>query len=181
MHYIIDKSGSVVSAGNKKDMQTEFGKLPEEARLKTHKIVSDPEGLRDLSLVALSALYNSMVEPEDAVKKFGDKEKAAERAWDALESQHDPKVRARAQKAAQKTEKVAKTKKSAPEGAKVPRESSKMGQLYLALQDGSKTLKELSAASGYDEQNTRTAVGILRSKNGIGIEYDRNSKTYALA
>ena len=63
-----------------------------------------------------------------------------------------------------------------------PREGSKMSNLLIALEKGKATsLEALSDASGYDVPNTRTAIGILRSKNGFKIEYDKAAKLYTLA
>jgi hypothetical protein len=199
MHYIIEKSGKILSAGNKKDTSVEFSKLDEKTRLDTARLVSDAEGLKELSLTALTELYNGLVEPEDTIKKFGDKEKAVARTWAALEFQHDPKVRAKAEKAekdaAKAAEKAEKDAAKAPAEPKAkreprgegeargePRPDSKMGKLLAVLREGGNyILESLSEASGYDAQNTRTAIGILRSKNKIDIAYDRESKTYSLA
>lgn len=184
MHYIIDKSGKVVQAGNKKEMQVAFSHLPEDQRLGGTFVASTREDLMVLSLVALSELYNSMVEPEDAVKKFGNKEGATERAWDALEFQHDPKLRARQAKSAAKEEKVAKANKTtnAPGTTAVPRVGSKMGALVEVLQKGKPlSLSDLASACGYDDANTRTAIGILRAKKGLNIVYNREDKEYQLA
>ena len=65
--------------------------------------------------------------------------------------------------------------------AKAPREGSKVGRLlaFLTENPGS-TLEQLVEASGYDAQNARTAIGILRSKKAIPIAYDRTAKTYSL-
>ena len=77
--------------------------------------------------------------------------------------------------------KATPAKAAASGDKKVPREGSKMGNLLSTLQSGKQfSLAALADASGYDEQNTRTAIGILRSKNGFNIVYDKAAKLYNL-
>lgn len=196
MQYIIDKTGGTVHVGNAKEVKAEFSKLPEDQRLQGGAfIIKSAEDLKALSLAALATLYNSVVEDDDQVKKFGKKDdKTVQKVWDAAELNYDPKVQAQAEKAAAAAEKAAAREvvkdKPAAKGAKkdagapstgAPREGSKMGNLVTHLQlGGESTLEELSEASGYDLNNTRTAIGILRSKKGMAIAYNRETKLYQL-
>jgi hypothetical protein len=192
MQYIIDKKGAVLASGNKKEVTQAFGQLDEDTRLNNATIVVSAEDLKHLTIATLVEMYNAMSEPEDQVTEFGNKGQAAEQVWDALEKQYDPKVRARLEKEAEKAAKsaekeAAKAAKSANKasgdpGTQTTRGNSKMGRMIAALQEGeAMSLEALSEASGYDLQNTRTAVGILRSKKGLDIAYDRTAKLYSLA
>lgn len=197
MQYIFDKTGGTVHVGNAKEVKVAFGALPEEQRLGDAVIVKSAEDLKVLSLSALANLYNSVVEDDEAVKKFGKKDdKTVQKVWDAVELNYDPKVQAQAEKAAAAAAKAeakeaAAAEKGAAKGTKkdaaaastgAPREGSKMGNLVAHLQKGGEsTLEELSEASGYDLNNTRTAIGILRSKKGMSIDYNRETKVYSLA
>jgi hypothetical protein len=196
MQYIFDKTSGTVHVGNAKEIKVAFGALPEDQRLGGVIIVKSAEELKTLSLSALAALYNSVVEEDQAVQKFSKKDdRTVQRVWDAVELNYDPKVQAQAEKAAAaaaKAEAMASTaaEKGAAKGAKkeagapstgAPREGTKMGNLVAKLQEGGEcTLEELSEASGYDLNNTRTAIGILRSKKGMPINYDRATKLYSL-
>ena len=195
MHYLIDRAGKVLSAGKPREVMQAFGELPEDQRLdekKKAQIVTSAEDLKILSVAQLLELYNGLVEPENAAKKFSNKDEAAERTFNALELQHDPKVRAAAEKeakaAAKEAEKAAKAAaKAEPKATNgeakpaTPRENSKMGRMVSHLTKGGEySLEELSEASGYDLSNTRTAIGILRSKKNMPIFYNRESKTYSL-
>ena len=195
MQYIFDKTGGTVHVGNAKEVKVAFGALPEDQRLGGAIIVKSAEELKTLSLSALATLYNSVVEDDVQVTKFSKKDdKTVQKVWDAVELNYDPKVQAQAEKAAAAAAKAeAKAAKGADkspakgakeaggDASKAPREGSKMGNLVAHLQKGGEsTLEELSEASGYDLNNSRTAIGILRSKKGMNIVYNRETKLYQL-
>lgn len=194
MFYIVDKAGKVITAGTKKEVTAKFGALSEKERLETTVLVREVSDLGSLTLTAMTDLFNSLVAEEDQVKKLLDKTTGAERTYAAMEYSYDPRIKAREDKETAKAERAAAKEakaapapeakgksKAAPANGNAPREGSKMGNLVVALSKGKPlSLDQLSAASGYDEQNTRTAIGILRSKKGMDIAYDREAKVYSL-
>lgn len=193
MKYIVDTNGGVVHVGNAKEVKAEFSKLPEEQRLNGGAFqINSVEDLKNLSLKALAELYNSVVDEDASVSKFAKKDdKTLLKVFDAMELNYDPKVQAAAEKAAAAAAKAAakaatgakdKGAKGGSTGGNAPREGSKMGNLVAYLQKGGEhTLEDLSEACGYDLANTRTAIGILRSKKNMNIQYNRETKLYALA
>lgn len=170
MEFVLSKAGGVLANGNKKEVKAFFSKLEENVRLNGGAfIIKEAEDLKALSLSALAAAYNSLA--ESPVKKFSDKEKAVGKTFEALQAKFEPKKAPKAGKA------------PAADNGEVtaPRENSKMGRLVAKLNEGGKyDLATLAKASGYDEQNTRTAVGILRSRKSMAITYDRETKLYHL-
>jgi hypothetical protein len=56
---------------------------------------------------------------------------------------------------------------------------TKTARLIAALYEGG-TVAELAEASGYDERNCRTAIGILRTRKGLDVTQDPNTKMYHL-
>lgn len=175
MHYIIDKEAADIvgeAHTSKKSVNEAFGKMPLEEREKC-SIVSGAADLVELSSAKLVELHNNSVEEESQeVKSFKKKAEAAEKTFAAMEAMHNPKAKKGADAGAGSGE---------PRAARGPREGSKIGKLVARLQEGKCTIEELSEASGYDLQNTRTAIGILRSKKQMAIEYDRETKFYKLA
>lgn len=83
------------------------------------------------------------------------------------------------EKKAKGKKKVVKAVNGGGKQASTPRAESKTAKLIAAVEKGG-TLKELSAASGFDERNTRTCIGILRSRKGMKIELDRTSGKYSM-
>lgn len=76
-------------------------------------------------------------------------------------------------------------KKASPANGETPREGSKMGKLFVRLSaKGGATLPELVKASGYDEQNVRTAIGVIRAGRVKGgareVVLDRETGKYAI-
>jgi hypothetical protein len=104
--------------------------------------------------------------PEDA----GD---ASGQEMDMAKAKEKAKGKAKGKAAAKAVEK---------KSAGTPRAESKTAKLVAAVSaNGGATLKEICEASGFDERNARTTIGILRSRGGKKIELDRESGKYSLA
>lgn len=78
-----------------------------------------------------------------------------------------------------KKAKAVKANGAEKKAAGTPRSESKTAKLLAAVENGA-TLKEICEASGFDERNARTTIGILRSRGGKKIELDRESGKYTL-
>lgn len=171
MHYVLSRAGSFLSAHKtKQEANTVFGKMPFDDR-KDRIVASKPEDLVNMPLSAMAGLYNECVGPNDKVKKFGDKSAAMPRVFQALEERHGgkkPKPEKAPKSEKTKSEKAPKSEKA----ERTPRAESKQAKLIARLQKGPSTLEQLAEASGFDEANVRTCVGILRSKKKMGIELD---------
>lgn len=187
VQYLMNKA-EIVLAGSKKDVEKAFKELGETEQ-KAHRIVTTGEDLQYLGVSDLVELYNSVSADEDHVTKFPSKAIGAGKAFAAMELAHDPKVKAAAEREASKAAKAKEREEKAATraanggngGSQETRPDSKMGRLVTKFEEGKAyTLEELSDACGYDVQNTRTAIGILRSKKGKVINYDRDAKTYSL-
>jgi hypothetical protein len=185
VQYIINRTnGQVDLVGNKKDVTAAFAKLPEEVKSKVNVFVGAPGDLSAvLTMAELVMLYNAHCDEEKKVTRFNSKEVGAQQAFALLETKNDPKVaqrlakeRASAEKAAAKAAGTATNGASAP---RTPRTDSKQAKLIACLQEGPKTLAQMVAASGYDENNTRTAVGNIRRK-GYNVTLDKESGVYTL-
>jgi hypothetical protein len=179
MQYIIDVTGAITQSGTKKEMTAAFVAIPEADRTKKFAFVAEAEHLKTLSMAALVALYNSVSNEDNRVSRFTSKEKGVETTWAAIELASDPKLKAKADKEAAKAAKAAAKVEASPSAgngkARTPRADSKQAKLLAALEDGPKDLAALVTASGYDDNNTRTAIGNLRRKGKtITLGEDKN-------
>lgn len=161
MYIIISKSngglGGVYST--KKAAEEDFAKLAETTKADSF-IAGEAKELSELTIPALTALYNEVA--QKTIKRFDDKsEKTLRRVWDAYAAKHEPK----------KAEPKAKRANGAKKGDGRPRGGSKMAKLLERLEKGEASAAQLMQASGFDENNLRTAIGILRSGRG-GRSYD---------
>lgn len=187
MFYIIEKQNGVVEEafGKKKEAEQTFSKL-DEAQRGASIIASTAEELKALSMGALVSIYNNLVGDEGTpVKGFKTKDVGVAAVFEALEAEYNPKVKAQKEREAKAAERKAGKSEGKPangaSGDYAPREGSKVARLLARLQEGSASIEDLVEASDYDAQNVRTSIGILRSKKGLSIEYDREAKQYSLA
>lgn len=181
LNVVIVKGKVKESFNSKKDAEAFVSGLGEKSEA---LIVDGAAALSAVGTVAdLTSVYNSV--SSKSVKKLESKnEKVLARVWDAIVAKcsngHDkdadaPKARTVRGKSTQ-----------GDKSAEGPREGSKMAKLLKVLQNGGGDLDKLSKASGYDEKNTRTAIGILRSGRVAGgkkyeVKLDRDSGKYACA
>lgn len=188
MFYIIEKQNGVVEEAfsKKKEAEQTFSKL-DEAQRGASLIVSTAEELKALSIGALVQVYNNLSGDEGPqVKGFKTKDIAVTAVFEALEAEYNPKVKAQKEREAKAAERKAgraesgKPTNGGSSGDYAPREGSKVARLLARLQEGDATVEDLENASGYDAQNVRTSIGILRSKKGLPIVYDREAKQYSL-
>ena len=197
MFYLISGAAALVGAyASKGNANTELAKTPVETRGDL-AVVGEAGDLASFSVKTLTEVFNSCQADETThIKKLGGKtDKDLAKVFNAMEMKHNPSVKEKAEKEAAKAKakadkEAARAEKAAAKGATgekkestgIPRETSKAGKLYLHLQANPKgsTIEALAEASGYDEQNARTCIGILRSKKGLLVNYDRTSKLYTL-
>lgn len=141
-------------------------------------IVATPADLSVFPLSKLTTLFNAATNA--GIKGLSKKDdKTLQRVFDAItgageEVPEAPKA---------KGKRAAAESEGSGEG---PREGTKMFALLGRLQKGPATVEDLAKVSEYDEQNVRTAIGILRSGRVRGgtkydVQFDRENKTYSLA
>lgn len=197
MHYLINEMGVVSAHGSKKDAAEALKKVPAEERT-DHAVVSEFLELSSFGLKTLTSIYNTcQTDSQKFIAKLPSKQDdQLKRVWAALEAKYDEKAKAKAVKEAEKATKAAAKEqaKADKEAAKAgtqppaqsggpyePRPTSKMGLLLVSLKEhkNGATVTDLAKDSGFDESNTRTAIGIFRGK-GLKIDYDREKKLYSL-
>ena len=167
MYYIIRNDGTLDNVfANKKEANLEFSTMAEEDRLNS-ALYNTAEGLAGLDPESLTALHNSGMEEADAVDSVD-----AATVWAALENEYNPKVKAKAEKAA------AKVSAKAP---KEPGEKKERGPRVsytsksIAVGDKENTAREgswrwymvntiMSAASVEEAQATHAASGLFEGK-----------------
>ena len=195
MYYLLRIDTGVSKAcATKANAATELSKTPTDER-DNFAIAGKAEDLAVMSIKVLTEVFNACQEENGTkLSKLKDKSDAnLGRVWDALEETHNPKKveaakvaaakeAAAAKKDSAKVTPKAKANKAAEGAPRVPREGSKMGALYAALAASKKgvAFEDLMEASGFDEPNTRTAIGVLRGRNFIPVNYDREAKLYSL-
>jgi hypothetical protein len=159
MQYIISDEGKVLAVTH---MKGEFAEVP------GLKIYDNAKELESLGLSALLQVYNSAVPVGERVKDFNEGlSDAAAQAMRALEKKFNDKIWATKELRVKLTEK----------GAVIQTKTSRVIEVLI---NGPATIKQISDASGYDILNARTCIGILRSRKGLEIAYDKTTQLYTL-
>lgn len=161
----------------------------EEAKSKEGAVVvSNAEDLTQFTVVELTSVFNSVATKQ--VKKLSDKSAdTATRVWEAIKTKFSGGDKTEASPDAKDEPKKKKVNGAAASGEKRmgPKPESKMGKMLAALQKkGGADVEALVKASGFDDKNVRTAIGILRSgRVAGGVKYevilDKEKGTYSVA
>jgi hypothetical protein len=163
MQYIISKTGQVKHASiSLQDAIETFGPL------NPTEVYSTIADLEKLGVSALTKVYNACVPEEDRLASFYvGLNDAATAAMEALEKKFNTTVWAMKNTRAQL--------KSKGVGA-----LNKTELLINRLIESPATLLEIVEASGYDEINARTCIGVLRNRKQLNIKYDKQTKLYTM-
>ena len=163
MQYIISQNGQVKHAVP--HLQDAVESYPD---LDITEVYHTIEDLEKLSVTALTDVFNSCVPENEQIPSFNEGfSDAARTAHDALEKKFNTKVWAM------------KNSATHVRNAGVNK-LNKTELLVNKLIEGPATLLDLVIASGSDENNARTCIGILRSKKKLDIAYDKQTKLYTL-